>query len=353
MVSHPPLAAELGAAQVALNLSAALRDRGHDARAWSPEPLPPGRGWSLWLRQARSIEEMVERDGPFDVIETPAITASARLARQGRIVVRSVQPELRYLLLDIRNDLSHGPSPRALFNALLGIPRAASILVGWRRASRILCQGSLELDWMRRRFPRWQGKLGLWVCALPAEEREALAEVRRRRTGIAGPGVRFLWVGRWSAQKGTPRLLRFLRERIATHSDDTFTVAGCGPAAEREIPVKWLRAGRVRIVPSFARPELPGLLAGHDAGLFTSDIEGWGLSLTEMLESGLPVYATEAGAVADLRPYFPDSLRLFPPPAAVEPAPLEDLVANGYRERFSWPSIARAWEEQVLGSGGA
>ena len=324
MVSHPPLTAELGAAQVALNLAAALRDRGHDARAWSPEPLPPGtRWWNLWRRQTQGIERFAEREGPFDVIEVPAISASARLARHGRIVVRSVQPELRYLFLDLRSDLAHRPTPRALANAALGLLRAAAIFGGWRRASRILCQGSLELAWMRRRFPRWSGKLGLWVCALSPEDRQALAEVRRRRTEkIAGPGVRFLWIGRWSVQKGTPRLLRFLRERIAARPDDTFTLAGCGPAAEREIAAEWLRSGRVRLLPAFSRPELPALLAGHDAGLFTSDVEGWGLSLTEMLESGLTVFATEAGAVADLRPYFPASLQPFPPPAAIAPGPL-------------------------------
>jgi glycosyltransferase involved in cell wall biosynthesis len=351
LVSHPLLAAELGAAQVALNLAAALRARGHEATAWSPAPLPPDiRGWDLRLRQARAIENHVESHGPFDVIETPAITASHRLARLGRIVVRSVQPELRYLLLDLREDLARRPSPRALVNALRGVPRATAILAGWRRASLILCQGSDERAWMLRRFPRWAGKLGLYVCALPPGEREALGRVRGQRTPNAGgPGTRFLWLGRWSSQKGTRRLLAFLRERLASHPGDTLTVAGCGPAAERDLPPEGLRSGRVRIVPAFARAELPALLAGHDAGLFTSDVEGWGLSLCEMLESGLTVFATEAGAVVDLRPYFPVSLRPFPPPSAIAPGPLEDLQANGYHERFSWSEIARSWEEQVLG----
>jgi len=350
VISHPPLAAELGAAQIALSLAEGLRGRGHDAIAWSPEPLPPGaRWWNLWQRQTQGIERFAAEQGPFDVIDAPAISASARLARHGRLVARSVQPELRYLGLDLRNDLARRPSPRALVNAALGLPRAAAIVGGWRRASRILCLGTHELDWMRRRFPRWASKLGVYLCALPAAEREALAEVRRRRSRSAGPGTRFLWIGRWSAQKGTRRLLRFLRERLATSPDDTFTIAGCGPAAERDLPPEALRSGRVRILPTFPRRELPALLAGHDAGLFTSGVEGWGLSLTEMLESGLPVFATEAGAVADLRPYFPASLRPFPPPAEIAPGPLEDLEANGYYERFSWPAIARSWEEQVLG----
>jgi glycosyltransferase involved in cell wall biosynthesis len=350
LVSHPPLSAELGAPQVALNLAAALRDRGHDALAWSPSPLPPDtRGWNLWLRQARAIEEFVESHGPFDVIETPAITASRRLARHGRIVIRSVQPELRYLALDIRADLAYRISPRSLVNAALGLPRTAAILEGWRRAALILCQGSDELVWMRRRFPCWARKLGLYVCALPAGESAALAAVRKnRRTDPAAAQVRFLWIGRWSAQKGIGRLIGFFRRRLISHPGDTLTLAGTGPAAERDLPPEWLVSGQVRIVPSFGRRELPELLAGHDAGLFTSAVEGWGLTLCEMLESGLTVFATEAGAVIDLRPYFPATLCTFPPPDLVTPSPLEDLEATGYRERFSWPAIARSWEEQVL-----
>lgn len=351
LVSHPALSAELGAAQIALNLAEGLRSRGHDAFAWSPEPLPPGtRWWNLWRRQTQGVERYAEEHGPFDVIDAPAISASPRLARCGRLVVRSVQPELRYLFLDVRRDMERHLSPRALVNAVLAGPRAFAIVGGWRRARLILCLGSHELAWMRRHFPGWDHKLGLYLCALPRKEREALAEIRRRRGAKPPePGVRFLWIGRWSAQKGTRRLLEFLRERIAAHPADTVTLAGCGAAAERDLPAEWLRSGRVRLVASFPRSELPGILAGHDAGLFTSDVEGWGLSLSEMLESGLPVFATEAGAAADLQPYFPVSLRPFPPPAEIAAAPLEDLQANGYYERFSWPAIAASWEEQVLG----
>jgi glycosyltransferase involved in cell wall biosynthesis len=345
VVSHPPLSAELGAAQIAISLAAALRDRGHDARAWSPEPLPPDtRAWNLWRRQTAAIERFAEREGPFDVIDTPAISASARLARSGRIVVRSIQPELLYLSAGIRSDVAHRPTPRALVYAALGLPRATRILRGWQRASRILCLGSRELDWMRRRFPGWRPKLGFLIGALPPAERAPLAEVRRGRLPLSGPGVRFLWIGRWSAQKGTARLLRWMDARLASHPKDSVTIAGCGPAAEA------FRSDRVRVIPEFSRAELPALLAGHDAGLFTSDLEGWGLSLNEMLEAGLPVFATEAGGVVDLRPFFPGRLLPFPPPA--EPlaglAPPPDLQANGYLDRFSWARVAEDYERQAL-----
>jgi glycosyltransferase involved in cell wall biosynthesis len=351
LVSHPPLTAELGAPQLVLNLAAALQARGHEALAWSPEPLPPGaRWWNLWRRQRQALERFAAGHGPFDVVDTPAITASRDLARRGRLVVRSIQPELLYLWQEVRADLGRlPPRPRSVAHTLIAAPRAAAILAGWRHAHRILCMGSLELSWMSRRFPRWRHKLGSYVGAPPPAERTALLAVRRQRLAKpAEEGFRFLWIGRWAAHKGTARLVRWIAERADAAPRDIFTLAGCGPAAERDLRPEWLRSGRVRLVPSFPRPELPALLAAHDAGVFTSTVEGWGLTLNEMLESGLPVFATRAGAVDDLQPCFPASLRPFPPPARIEPAPLEDLEAGGYLQRFSWPEIARRYEEDVL-----
>lgn len=356
LVSHPPLTAELGAAQVALNLAEALRDRGHDAVAWSPAPLLPAlqpktRWWNHWLHQIRAMEEHAERYGPFDVIDTPAISASPRLARAvRRLVVRSPQPELRYLFQDVKSDLTHRivPSPRALANAVVGLARARAIVGGWKRAHRILCQGTHELDWMRRRYPGWAGKMALYVPTPTRSDQEVLAEVRRQRAPRASrEGTRFLWIGRWAAHKGTRKLLRFLAARVANHPGDRFTLAGCGEAPRRDLPTTWIESGLVRLVPSYSRTGLPALLAGHDAGLFTSVVEGWGLSLNEMLESGLTVYTTPAGGVADLKPYWGTRLRPFPPPDFPElDAPEPNLAA--YFERFSWPEIARRYEEDAL-----
>lgn len=355
LVSHPPLAAEMGAAQIALNLASALQARGHEAVAWSPEPLPPDtRWWNLWRRQASAAACFAAESGPWDLIDTPSIAASRELARTGPLLARSVQPELRYLWSDVRSDLAHAVTPRAMLHAGLAAPRARAIASGWRRARTILCLGSLELAWMRRRHPAWSAKMSCYVCAPRPEERAALAAVRRARPPLAPGGPRrFLWIGRWTAHKGTRRLLRFIGERLATAPEDSFTLAGCGEAAAAGaagVPAAWLRSGRVRLVPAFARAELPALLAAHEVGLFTSEVEGWGLSLNEMLEAGLIVHATEAGGVPDLRLYYPQSLRPFPPPREIAGGAREDLDANGYHEAFSWPAIARQYERVALGA---
>jgi glycosyltransferase involved in cell wall biosynthesis len=360
VVCHPPLSPRFGAAQAALNLAAALAERGHDAQAWSPEPLPAGtRWWSRWRRQRQALERFLERAGPFDVIDAPAISLSPRVARAGLAVARSVQPELLYLGNELRAQLRPGSGtslPRVLAHAAAGSLAGAANLAGWRRARLIYCLGNHEVAWMRRRFAFWSGKLRRWVVAPSAADQAAFAKVRRRPTVPSGNpgGVRFLWLGRWASHKGTGRLVDFLRERAARRPLDTFTLAGVGPEAARDCPEALVDSGQIRIVPSYRRDELPGLLAAHDAGLFTSDVEGWGLTLNEMLESGLPVYATPAGGVDDLRPFWGDRLQPFPPPLdAVPPARPAPEPAE-YLAELTWPAIARRYEEDLLAvTGGA
>jgi glycosyltransferase involved in cell wall biosynthesis len=350
VVSHPPLAPEHGAAQMALNLAAALQERGHEATPWSPEPLPPQvRWWDRWIWQRRRLEEFLQGRS-FDVIDLPSISISPRIAAQALIVARSVQPELLYLRSTQRERLRLFPKAplRITAEAATWPWVARAVRSGWHRAHLILCLGSLELAWMRERFPRLGHRLAMYVNALSAADQEALAPLRADRRPQPGPGTRFLWLGRWVAHKGIRRLVRFLAERAATHPDDTFTLAGCGSEALADCPAGLVHGGRVQAVPSFSRSELPALLARHDAGLFTSEVEGWGLSLNEMLEAGLPVYATRAGGVADLGPCVPRSLRPFPPPDEIDPVVDRDLGATGYYERFTWPRIAAQYEETVL-----
>jgi glycosyltransferase involved in cell wall biosynthesis len=352
MVSHPPLSRELGAAQIALNLAQALTGRGHAALAWSPEPLPPGtRWWQYWQTQRRRLEEFAASSGPWDLIEAPGISLSPRLARLAPVVAREVQPELLYLADNLRSQLRS--SARRAARALIAAPylssSALAVLRGWRRARLIVCLGAQNHRWMSQRFPSWTGKLRSYVIAPSPAERAAFAKVRQERPARSpGAGARFLWIGRWASHKGKDRLLTFVCERAAAFPKDSFTLAGCGLAAARDCPRELLASGRLRLIPAFRREELPDLLAGHDAGLFTSTTEGWGLCLNEMLEAGLPVAATPAGGVEDLRPFWGHRLLPFPPPAEIPVADPDPVDLAHYLSYFSWEEIARRYEEEVL-----
>lgn len=354
IVSFAPLSETYGAAQIALNLAVALRELGHEVITWSPGNPPPGvRWWRHTAWRGRELERFLAAQPPFDAIDAQPVAITRSVGRAARMVVaRSVQPDLRYLAAEICEATRQAPCNPVLSAATFvhALYLGALVVAGWRRAGIILCLGSLEATWMRRHFPWWRRKLHVYECALAESERAQLAELKGKRRPPQGPGTRFLWIGRWTAHKGTRRLVRFIRKRTRTHPHDTFTIAGYGAGAEHDVPRRLVEAGRIRLIPSFTRSELFELLAAHDAGLFTSTVEGWGLTLNEMLESGMPVYATEAGGVRDLRSRYPSLLRPFPPirqGKAVDPIRTDERgVVSGALE---WATIAEGYEQLALG----
>lgn len=340
---------ESGAPQLALHLADALRNRGHEVVSWaSGEPPPSLRFWQRHPWRLRRLEAFLATAPPFDAIDAPPIAVSRSVARTAPTVARSVQPDWLYFLAELPaagRELRRRPL-RTAAHLLYGLALQRAVSRGCRRATRLLLLGSQELAWVRRRRPRFAARSTAYFAAVPPEEHEVLARLRRREPRAGA--LRYLWLGRWAAHKGVDTLCRFLAARLATHPGERFTLAGCGTEAEGALPELVRESGRVEVVPTFSRAELPVLLARHDAGLFTSEVEGWGLSLNEMLEAGLPVFATRAGAVPDLEPFVPQQLLPFPPPAEVSLPRPDDLEARGYFRHFTWEAIAERYEREVL-----
>jgi len=342
VVTHPPLEPRLGAAQLAIALAGALRVRGHDVTLWSTSPpANEPRGASAEAR----LTDLLRRSERFDVIDIPANSLSPEIAAQTFTVARSFQPEFLYQRADLTAELRR-LSPRLPAHLVRAWRTRALLVSGWRHANRILCLGSLECDWMKGRYPAWQGKLR-WYRAAPSEEqRTDLLAVRARRSGV-DRGGRLLWLGRWAAHKGIAHL-RAMVESVPAVRRRGLTLAGCGDAPLGSWPSAWFESGLVELIPTFDRGGLPSLLERHDVGLFTSTAEGWGLSLSEMLESGMTVFATRSGGVPDLQPYFPETLRSLSADADFTARVPEDIVGNGYLETFSWPAVAEYYERHVL-----
>jgi glycosyltransferase involved in cell wall biosynthesis len=352
MVTYGSLLPEHGAPQVALNLAGALRARGHEVVSWSTGEPPAGlRWWGVPSWQRREIERHAAAAAPYDAIDLPPVAVSSRLAAAAPLIARSTQPDLRYFAVELGRQVSRIAAAPLSFAAYTGhnLRLLLGVVRGWRQCRLILCLGSHEADWMARRAPWTRRKLAVYYNTPSPADQELFARLRRDRRPAGGPGTRYLWIGRWVAHKGTGRLVRFLSARLAESPHDSFTIAGCGPAAAAELPAALRQDERVRVIPAFTRGELGGLLAGHDAGLFTSRVEGWGLCLNEMLEAGLPVFATPAGAVGDLAPFFPRTLRTFPPPLSLDLAGLgtDDPELTGYYEHFTWDRIAERYEALV------
>jgi glycosyltransferase involved in cell wall biosynthesis len=346
-----PIQPELGAAQVHLNLAAGLRGLGHDVRVWSPFPLPQVHFAGVVLKMRTMLGALLRSGEAFDVVDCPPyLLCSAFVDAKTTWVARSVQPDILYFLESLRSQVRGSVSAmtRTAARAAWMIGIAALIQRGWSVSDVVMCFGRRERAWVADWFPWLRPKLRSYDGAISEADRAELACVRRARRPRSGDRpVRYLWIARWAEHKGTDTLLAFLRTRVAEATHERFTIAGCGLQGEQAL-APLVGSGRVRVVPGFARSELPGLLASHDAGLFTSRVEGWGLVVNEMVESGLPVYATIAGGVEDIRSVLGPFIQDFPPPpGALLPSPPTDEALACYEARFSWPTIAASYAESI------
>jgi glycosyltransferase involved in cell wall biosynthesis len=346
-----PMQPELGAVQVHLNLAEGLRALGHDVTVWSPYPLRETHLMAVVLKTRARLDELLRSGEKFDVIDCAPVHSRGRFTRYDATwVARSVQPDILYLMEDLRGRAGSFPRNLLRTGALATWSALVTALVyrGWSVSDVVMCFGSMERTWIGDRFPWLRPKLRSYDGALADDERVDLVRVRRaRRPPIPSERVRYLWIGRWTEHKGTGQLVAFLRERVARRYNEQFTIAGCGHQGERAL-AQLIGSGAVRVVPSFTRAELPNLLAVHDAGLFTSRVEGWGLVLNEMVESGLPVYATSAGGVHDIRSVLGSFIADFPPPPGAQlPSPPADEAIARYDARFRWLAIAARYVESI------
>ena len=346
-----PILPELGLAQGHLNLAAALRKVGHEVMVWSPLPVKTGMHWAVHAWNVRAnLRAFLRREPPFDVVDCPPVLVSRAVMQPGgRWIARSTQPDVLYGWETLRGSL--GLSSQALARtAINGGWWAFNSFLTYRGMSAghvILCHGAQERAWIAASFPWLRPKLHTYEAAISDDDRSALARVRRerreRQSRASVEPVRYLWIGRWTEHKGIDLLTAFLSSRIARSTNERFTIAGCGREGERALAAL-SATGCVRVVPSYRRADLPELLAAHDAGLFTSRAEGWGLVLNEMVESGLPVYATRAGGVDEIRSVLGAFVPEFPPAVGAQPPspPGEEVFAR-YGARFRWDAVAERY----------
>ena len=179
-----PLNVELGASQIALNLANALRNLGIEAVVWSPYPIHERMPWWRQLSWMRGrLNEFVDQNGPFDIVDVLPAAVTSAIGKDRVIVARSVQPDLLYLWNSTRFGKAHRRIGfvRWFIEAFFNLYLALLVVYGWCLATRILCLGSIEFEWMRKWFPWWCRKLSVYVCAIAEDEREALKHIRQAR----------------------------------------------------------------------------------------------------------------------------------------------------------------------------
>ncbi len=343
--THAPLDLKLGAAQTATNLAEEFRQRGHEVQIWSPHPLPSGKFWQTLPAMRKKIDDFLQSNRGWDIVDLPPSLVTPFAVKNNFVVARNVQPDLEYLYSELF-------LPRR-FRQFLTYPfhqwntwnQVFHILKGMKRAHKNLILGRHNFEIACRKFPFLRGKAKPYCCAVHSADREPLRKIREQRKVLSGEPQRFLWIGRWVANKNPERLIKIIKKWSGASC--RFTIAGCGSCGAESI--RQLQLGKnVEVIPEYLRVEIPAILAAHDAGIFTSVVEGWGISLNEMLESGMPVYATDAGGVQDLKPIVKEMLQ---PISALENSSPQFSSASvdwdAYEKNFSWSAIAEQYLADV------
>lgn len=344
--------ASFGAGQLAARFGESLGESGAEITHWYPQ-LDAGLKWWQHLPWSKkNLNEFVEKNGPFDVIDCPAEFITSFKNHRGLVVARSIQPVLHYIVAQLCGSWQEvvedfGKLRRLAVSCAYSAQVGSSYLEGIHRADRILCLGTIEYDWMHRNFKHLRSKLFKHCLGPSASEQSQLAALRYLPRDTT---KRVLWIGRWCPQKGTRLLEHILASLFRADAKATATIAGFVSMEYLELNDELRKNERIKFVPTFTRAELMELLAAHNIGLLTSRAEGWGLVLNEMLEAGLTVYSTEAGGFIDLKPFFPNQLKKLT--AASIPFVREEPEDNlqEYYGQFSWASVGRAYMD-MLGTG--
>ncbi len=162
-------------------------------------------------------------------------------------------------------------------------------------------------------------------------------------------GCTFLYVGRFSQEKGVDVLLRAFRD-----VPGRLLLAGSGPQEEQ---VRALADERVELLGHVAREDLPTLYASADCLVLPSRSEAWGMVLNEAAAAGLPLVATEAaGGGYDLiedgvngyRVPVEDELALATALRKVAADPEWRLAAGERSRGLTAGYTGEAWAEQVV-----
>jgi glycosyltransferase involved in cell wall biosynthesis len=204
----------------------------------------------------------------------------------------------------------------------------------------------------------------------PRRRASPLPKAELRRRFALGDGPIVLTVGTRKPHKNLLRLLAAMPSVLAGRPDATLVLAGNPTAHEDELHQQARRLGvngHVAFLPFVDAEELEGLYSAADCFVLPSVNEGFGLTVLEAMDRGVPVACSNVSAMPEVAG---DAARYFDPTdvEAMAAALVELLADRSLREALSalgharvaeltWTataeatlaSYARAWRERGAG----
>jgi glycosyltransferase involved in cell wall biosynthesis len=361
ITSHFAAGADQGASGVTMRLAREYARAGHRVALLSLDALP------AWLpekwrrlvfpaRVAMRLAATAARGRRYDVVDSTTGDGWLLALLPGRVGAR---------LTVVR---SHGLE-HLMHRQLLEEARAGRIALSWRgrlyhgdlllRTIAIALRGAdLALFLNRSELALAIGELGVdpgraRVVSNGLPERFIGREAPR--DSASAPVLRIAWIGRYTLEKGAVDAAPAVRAVLERHPDAEISFLGTMFPPERtlaDFPAGL--HGRIRVVPTFANDDLPGLLQGHHINLFPTLVEGSPVSLLEAMACGLASVASDVPGPADIATDGVDALLV---PArdgrAIERA-LDRLIgdralldrirraAHARAQAFAWPAVAGA-----------
>lgn len=112
--------------------------------------------------------------------------------------------------------------------------------------------------------------------------------------------VKLLYVGRLSAEKNIPLILKTLETVVKEGNDVTLTIVGDGPERTTLETLVGSLSIEKNVVFAGWQEDLPVWYDEADIFVFASNHEGWGMVLIEAMASGLPILTTDVGCVGEV-----------------------------------------------------
>jgi glycosyltransferase involved in cell wall biosynthesis len=288
-----------------------------------------------------------------------AVAGNVRRVRGLREAMRSSRPDAVISFCDRVNVLT------LLAASGLGIPVIVSERVDpARHAIGFVWDALRRLTYPRARAVVVQSTR--FVAAIPPAARARTVVIPNPVVHAAGAGVRsdtparLVAMGRLDRQKGFDVLIRAFAAIAARHPRLRLVIFGEGPA----------RADLQKQIDDLGladRVELPGVVPGPAAALRDADIfvlpsryEGFPNALCEAMACGIPVVASDTGAVSEIVRDGENGLVVPTEDSAAVAAALERLVSDkalrarlaaqapGVTERYSLANVRRTWDDAIL-----
>jgi glycosyltransferase involved in cell wall biosynthesis len=280
------------------------------------------------------------------------VDVSPRLARDVTRSVRRERPDL------LHSHLVHGDVYGTLASVLTGTPIVSSrhnddryLLGPYRYVDRLFARRARRIVAISDAVRRFLEQAGLPASKLVTVRYgldrlpDAPSEQTPAEVGVPPDVPLVLAVGRLTAQKDHPTLLRAFASVREQHEHARLAILGSGPLEhETRALVRKLSLEGAVVLPG--RLEIRDWLERADVFAHTSSWEGFGMVLLEAMLASLPVVATRVSAVPEVVTDAETGLLVDPGDAAGMANALSALLADPARARtLGAAGLRRAREE--------